>query len=713
MKGQGLPMQKTGECVPAHIGWKAISRLTRTACKLLHACLPLACVLLAAPALANHTKGLRVSDKTGIRQGKPFLTARSVHQLSTQEAAKGYPVHLRAVVTYFDPWVDSRRPSLFVSDASGCIFISLSTVPAEGFHAGQLLDIIGISGAGDFAPIVDRAQASVVGESHLPDHAPRVSMADMLTGAEDGQLVEIEGVVNAVRASGGDGLHQAGKNTFLDIVLRDGNITATTVTEPGADYAGLVDAKILLRGNVGPLFNHARQMTGAHMVFPDLSTLTVEQAAPAHPYAAPVEQIGNLLRFTPATSLQHRVHIRGMVTLQWPGRLLCIQEIEHSLCAAITQTTRLDPGEVVDVIGFPIIGEFNPTLAQTTYQRTGERLPVSTRWISADQAMQGDPDSALVTIDGLLIGYDRGASDPTLVLSSGDFLFTALLPRSASASPMAALQEGSRLRLTGICLVQSAGSGKATGGGFSTAKSFRILLRSSADAVVLQKPSWWNAAHTLRVLAGALAITLIVLCRLVVLGGRIRRQTRMIRDSEERFRLLATRDGLTQLPNRNAILAALEASLQASMEQELLVCVAILDLDHFKRINDSLGHPAGDEVLQETALRLARAVRKTDVVGRYGGEEFLIVFRDADPRVGIERCEHVRSAICGEPVAWAAHRLAISCSIGISSTYGGSTSATVLIAQADHALYQAKARGRNRVECFGDPTELVRLEPPK
>ena len=192
------------------------------------------------------------------QQTLPTLTrAHDVHSLTIEQAVRNYPVHLTAVVTYYDTNADPRRPVFFASDASGAIFVSMPALP---FEAGDLVEITGVSAAGDFAPIVKGTEAHVIGKAPLPSTAPRESLTELLTGAEDGQWVEVEGLVHAVRESG--------KNVSLALAMSDGALTANTIKQAGADYQSLVDAKIRLRGNVAPLFNHQLQMTGVHLFFP-------------------------------------------------------------------------------------------------------------------------------------------------------------------------------------------------------------------------------------------------------------------------------------------------------------------------------------------------------------------------------------------------------------------------------------------------------------
>jgi signal transduction histidine kinase/DNA-binding response OmpR family regulator len=449
-----------------------------------------------------------------------LTTAHAAHQLTIPEARRGYPVLLHAVVTYYDPYVDPRHPALFVSDSTGGVFVILTGFPTIPLKAGQLIELKGVSGAGDFAPVVDRGVARVIGMSTLPALAPRAGLVEMQTGEEDGQWVEVEGVVRSVFRDGMD--------EVLKLALGDGLITAITVRQPYADYAGLIDARILLRASCAPTFNHHWQLTGAHLFFPSLATVKIVRPAPSRPFAAPVASIATLLRYTPNIAFRHRLHIRGTVTLLWPGRTICIQDGAKGLCAQTDQTTPLDLGEVADVIGFPAIGNFAPTMTDATYRAAGLRRQAVPLTVTAAEALSGDHDAEMVRIEGQLIGEDRAATDPAIVLSSGKYVFSVVRASRSTPQIQPVWEEGSVLRVTGVCVVQSDGEMSTIRQGFAVPKSFQILLRSPADVVVVRKPSWWNATHALRVLALALAIALGILGWVTVLRHRIKQQAKVI-----------------------------------------------------------------------------------------------------------------------------------------------------------------------------------------
>lgn len=173
---------------------------------------------------------------------------------------------------------------------------------------------------------------------------------------------------------------------------------------------------------------------------------------------------------------------------------------------------------------------------------------------------------------------------------------------------------------------------------------------------------------------------------------RMRYQAQLQHDLDRSLELAVT-DQLTGLRNRRYLMRHLEARLAASGP----VAALLLDVDRFKSVNDSLGHPAGDVVLQEVAQRLRRHLRGADVVGRYGGEEFLAVMAAAVPDDAVAVAERLRHAIAGEPMCVGDRLLPVTASLGVAFALPGMTPET-LIGAADAALYRAKAGGRNRVE---------------
>lgn len=171
--------------------------------------------------------------------------------------------------------------------------------------------------------------------------------------------------------------------------------------------------------------------------------------------------------------------------------------------------------------------------------------------------------------------------------------------------------------------------------------------------------------------------------------------------AELRYRAVANRDPLTEIGNRRAFMEGAQARLAACAASGRPVALLLCDLDHFKRLNDSHGHAMGDAALVAFGRVLARSVRHHDVCGRIGGEEFACLLAEADAAVAAQVAERVRRE-CSELALQAAEPVAVSVSIGLAASEQAGYDLAILLAQADRALYRAKAGGRDRVELYRD-----------
>jgi diguanylate cyclase (GGDEF)-like protein len=189
----------------------------------------------------------------------------------------------------------------------------------------------------------------------------------------------------------------------------------------------------------------------------------------------------------------------------------------------------------------------------------------------------------------------------------------------------------------------------------------------------------------------------------------VERLNRELKTAQKKLQQQATVDALTGLQNRRAVLDELRKELVRARRTGQPLSVAMVDLDHFKLLNDTRGHLAGDAALKETARRMLKSVRDYDSVGRYGGEEFLIVLPGCDSPSAEALAERLRSAVCQAPMVVDEGTAEVTCSIGVTTS---STDLDVesLIDVADAALYRAKERGRNRVELAtrGDVERVVK-----
>ena len=179
---------------------------------------------------------------------------------------------------------------------------------------------------------------------------------------------------------------------------------------------------------------------------------------------------------------------------------------------------------------------------------------------------------------------------------------------------------------------------------------------------------------------------------------RLRAGKRVV-ELEQALWTLATRDPLTKLWNRAAILDVLDRELSQASRHETDIGLIIADIDYFKQINDTCGHKGGDAALVQVAKRSADNLRKYDTIGRYGGEEFIIVLPESGETTTKTVAERLRLSIAENPFQIEGQVVPITMSFGAAvASYQQGLNADLFIRTADEALYRAKANGRNRVE---------------
>ncbi|MCC6735628.1 MAG: sensor domain-containing diguanylate cyclase [Bauldia sp.] len=165
---------------------------------------------------------------------------------------------------------------------------------------------------------------------------------------------------------------------------------------------------------------------------------------------------------------------------------------------------------------------------------------------------------------------------------------------------------------------------------------------------------------------------------------------------ELELRNRATRDALTGCLSRRAFREEASRTIALSLRHDLPLALITFDLDHFKSINDTFGHAAGDEVLKAAAATIMRTMRRSDVLGRLGGEEFGVLLPNTDLAGAFEAAERMRSVLAEREVDIGGRTLTVTASFGVAAAGNGVETAEALLARADEGLYSAKRSGRNR-----------------
>jgi two-component system, cell cycle response regulator len=185
----------------------------------------------------------------------------------------------------------------------------------------------------------------------------------------------------------------------------------------------------------------------------------------------------------------------------------------------------------------------------------------------------------------------------------------------------------------------------------------------------------------------------------LLVGKRIVGLHEELVSARESMRYAATHDSLTNLLNRGEILDVLSRESERARRSGKPLSVILADVDHFKKVNDTLGHLFGDAALKEIARRLRSKLRVYDGVGRYGGEEFLMILPDCDLMTALIKADALRACVGSEPIvsSQASRNITVSMGVGVSIDHPAGDIGS-LLNQADRGLYAAKAKGRNRVE---------------
>ena len=227
--------------------------------------------------------------RPGAAQAAPDQVLRfadQVRRLTPEQAEQHLEVRLKAVVTFYDEGLYSR----FVQDETAGIYLNEMT-NGPALVPGQLVEIEGQTGAGEYAPIVIPRSVKVLGEGSMPPAKP-VSLEQLVSGREDSQFVEVVGTVRSVR------FEEESQNFLIDLALGGERFTAYSRQLPVTNAEELVESVVKVRGVCSTLFNRLRQLFGFRLLVPRETDLVIEKPASANPFAVPTQGISSLLQFT-------------------------------------------------------------------------------------------------------------------------------------------------------------------------------------------------------------------------------------------------------------------------------------------------------------------------------------------------------------------------------------------------------------------------------
>ena len=628
-----------------------------------------------------------------------LTTVADIRQLTPEQANQPYPVKIEGVVTFYHPYLHY----FFVQDSTAGIFVDFEG-QLQTLAVGQKILLQGLTGPGFFAPIIRHPYVTVLGQEKLPQ--PRqLTIESAESGGQDSQWVEAEGIVHP-------GTERESDMTFaLYSPIGVIHVTAPYSIKRSA-IASLVDAHVRMRGPFGTVFNQRRQIIGYQMFLPGAEFVQVLNSQTASAEKSQPLLISDLMRFSQVSSdAQHRVKVKGTVVMSRTGDFVYMQDASGGLQV---QATGAMPqvGDVVEAIGYPSSGPYSPVLRDAVLKKVGGGESPTAKPISPEVAIRGSYDNQLVEMQARLLSIGTGPAGKTLILQADSRTFNAQLDGRAADSRIDNIREGSMLRLTGVCSVETDPRSLDPIHG-SKPIGFELLLRSSEDVQIVQNAPWLTMQRGLVLLGVLSVVAFLILMWATTLRRRVRVQTEDLRQAKElaesnakalleanaRMQFDSTHDALTGLLNRPAAIVRLNAEIERAKREGTNLSVLLVDIDHFKKVNDTFGHLQGDTALRAVAHTMQSSLRIYDEMGRYGGEEFLIVLPGTCATEAREIGERLRQGVASFPVEKFGIGTRITISVGFTSAPEITNfEETPILAAADAALYRAKANGRNRVE---------------
>lgn len=439
---------------------------------------------------------------------QPLTTLRAIHQLSNAQAATSIPVDFQATVTFSRP----VEHSLFVQDGDAAIWVDWA---GSVLAAGDRVEIKGNT-ASSFRPIVTVSSVKVVTHGTLPEPVP-ATYEQLIRADFDGRLVTVAGTVcDAVSF-----VDAGGRRTRLELRTPGGQIAVTLNQDRPDALSGLLDADVLVTGVESGQFDGKMQQTGIELHVDSPDGIRVLRRAATDPWSLPITPLDRVVTGYHVTNLSRRVRIHGTITYYQPGTAAVLQDGTRSLWLLTEQTSALRVGNSADATGFPDVRDGYLTLINADIRDLSSAARVQPTALSWDELATGRHVFDLVSVEGSVVASLRMDMQDEYVLEANGSLFSAVYRHPGTAggdsdrSTLKRLEPGSRVRVTGVCVMNAPGT-------FDTRTPFHILLRSPNDLTVLAGAPLITVVNLIRVVA-VLALGLLAFA---VWGWTLRRRVR-------------------------------------------------------------------------------------------------------------------------------------------------------------------------------------------
>ena len=451
-----------------------------------------------------------------------YQTASSVLALTPDQAMHGSPVRVRGVVT----WQASNHVSLIVQDRTAGIWVYLDH-PME-LAQGDQVEVAGHVSQGLFSPVVNGHELHKIGRAVLPKPKD-VTFRQLSTGEMDCQFVSVKGLVRSAGVGNGESrLHLPS----LRIALKDGVVDAILPTQDASHVNRLIGAVVRIDAAATAIKNENRQIITPTLSVDGMHNVVVLRPPPQDLFAQRLIRLGNVMQYRSGADYWHSVRVAGIVTYYHPGESLYLQDEGQALLVKTRQVDPLNPGDRVEVVGYPASHESGPILEDGMFRRTGSGEPPSPEQVSVGDLSTGKLNNVLVSVKGNLLRLVREPSSYVLLLQDKSDIVLAELSHTGPSDPLHDLREGSSIVISGISILEVEGTWNY--GIDSAHVRCKLLLRSPSDVKAIGPPTWWTIQHMLYISAflGLLVIAFLA----QVVRGRVE-QWRLKAVHKERERL--------------------------------------------------------------------------------------------------------------------------------------------------------------------------------
>ncbi len=436
----------------------------------------------------------------------PPAPITSLHKLATitnAEASRHLPVSFQATVTYYRPY----DKDLFVQDGPDAIYVHATT--RLDLAPGERVQVNGTTHE-SFRPYVNSADITVIGRSLLPT-PEHPAFEQMIRAEADCKLVTVRAIIRSADLV--PNTRSPIPAIYLRMLVDGGPVDANVDSDDPNALIGLLDSEVQITGVVSGHFDNKMQLTGVLLHVQTMAGIKILKQANSDPWSLPITPMDRIVTGYHSVELSQRMRVRGTITYYKPGTALVLQDGAKSLWINTDSWNPLRVGDVADAIGFPTVENGFLTLTRSEIRDTSVAAPVSPSLFTWQQLALGGNDGHshvfdLVSVEGQVVTEVRQATQDEYVLESDGHLFSAILrhSRNLTPAPLPPMKEaplGSRIRVTGICMLADANP-------FNGEVPFSIFIRDFDDIQVVAQPPWLNVRHLMMIVGILFAMVIAI-----------------------------------------------------------------------------------------------------------------------------------------------------------------------------------------------------------